>query len=256
MKNKHIDTIVINLVKKKRKICYVDELKSCIREELKETYTEQKAYKVLYYLKRRGYVHALKKDIYYISTPQDEFDENDIVNRWYRDILYMHCSSSCWKKRYLGGQKALELYLQNYEVPESILIVNTAKQAQETVMRGKTVLFKQYTVKSKQFFSTFSAYTQKMKLGKYKFPVASFEIALLESLYNSNPRSDIVLYEQIKKTLKKTKQLDMKVISQILKTGKHHTSCNRLYKLLKPLQPKLAEQLQWIIKQRSFFLET
>jgi len=53
MKNKHIDTIVLKLIKKKRKICYVDELKQTIREELQETYTEQKAYKVLYYLKRR-----------------------------------------------------------------------------------------------------------------------------------------------------------------------------------------------------------
>lgn len=255
MKNKYIDTIVLKLTKKRWKISYVDELKQCIREELKETYTEQKAYKVLYYLKRRGFLYTLKKDIYYITSPLDQIDENEIINRRYRDILYTHSTASCGKKRYLGWQKALELYLQNYEIPDSVLIVNTKKQAQETVLKWKAILFKQYTIKDKQLFSTFSAHTQKMKLGKYKFPVASFEVALLESLYNSNPRSDIVLYENIKKTLKKTKQLDFKVITGILKTGKHHTSCNRLYKLLKPLQPKLAEQLQWIIKQRSFFLD-
>ncbi len=255
MKNKHIDTIVLKLIKKKRKICYVDELKQTIREELQETYTEQKAYKVLYYLKRRWYLFTLKKDIYYITTPQEQIDENDIINRRYRDILYGHCTTSCDKKRYLGGQKALELYLQNYEIPDSVLIVNTKKQAQETVLRGKHILFKQYTTKDKQLFSTFSTHTQKIKLGKYKFPVAAFEIALLESLYNSSPRSDLLLYEQIKKILKKTKQLDLTIITKILKTWKHHTSCNRLHKLLKPINPKLAEQLQWLIKQRSFFLE-
>lgn len=257
MKNKFIDKIIADVVKRKSKICYMDEMRAIIERHLQDEFSDQKAYKILYYLKRRGYLFSLKKNIYYISLPDEEISEYEIIETRYRDILHQHCISACGhkRKRYIGWQKALEIHMLDYSVPEHILIVNKERQAQETVLQWKTVLFKTYTSKDTSLFSRFFPHCSNIKLWKYVLPVANFELALLETLYNIDPVTERLLFAQLKKYLKKIKRLDFSPMQAALQVWKHHTSCNRLYHILLQLHPKLADELHQHIKQWGFFID-
>ena len=222
---------------------------------MKEKYTDTKAYKLMYYLKNRGYLVSIKKDIFFAKHPHDERSEDDIVDEYYRTILHHHCTKSFQKNWYIGSLKALEMHYTNYSVPDSVLVINADKQSKEMVVATKTVQFKKYTAKGENFYPKFKKFTTKMKMGKYSFPLANKELALLECMYNFDDMFDKYTYEMVKKIIKRSTHLDTETITKIIKLGKHHTSINRLYKIAKDVNKTFAEQLGKIIKRYSFFLD-
>ncbi len=226
-----------------------------IAEVLGDEYTNTKAYKFLYYLKNRGYLMPIKKDIFFVKLPEDFIAESLVLEDYYWDILHQHCTHNLGKKRYIGWLVALELQRNNREIPESLQIVNPTKQAKETIVTGKHVLFKKYTTKTTNHFPRFEKWTTKVKIGKHSFPVANLELALLETLYNYDSTSAVYAREAVKKVLKKISPQRLPMFEQIIKLGKHHSSINRLYKLAKTLNPPLAEWLGEVIKRNSFFLD-
>jgi predicted transcriptional regulator of viral defense system len=258
MKNKFIEWIIIEISKKKWKILTIEEMKALIQKHLLDEFSEAKCYKLLYYLKKKWHLLSLKKDIYYITDPQQERSEYEIIHGVYWDIVHAHCNATCWNKtkRYIGWMKAFELHLLEYAIPDTILIVTKEKQALETVLQWKTILFKTYTNKKNTLFSTFAKHTSMIKLGKYVLPVANLELAMLETLYNIDPLTERLFTAKAQKYIKKIKQLDFTVIKDALQIWKHHTSCNRLYKILKTVRPQLAAELLQYIKQRWFVIDT
>lgn len=114
---------------------------------------------------------------------------------------------------------------------------------------------KKYTSKKENYFSVFKKFTTKTKIGKFSFPHAKRELALLECLYNFDEFDDRYTMELVKKVCKRVKDLDFKLLASIIKLGKHHTSLNRLYKITKKINPSVAENLAPLIKQYSFFLD-
>jgi hypothetical protein len=257
MKNKFIEWIVEEISKKKWKVFYIKDLRDLLIHHLWWEYTDAKWYKLIYHLKRRWYLISLKKDIYYITDPSEEVNEYEIMHATYRDILHTQCNTACgWKtKRYIGGMKAFELHLLEYTIPDTILIITKEKQALETVLQGKNVLFKTYTNNQKTLFSTFVKHTSMIKLGKYVLPVANFELAMLETLFNIDPMTERVFTNKAQKYIKKIKQLDYSSIKDALQAWKHHTSCNRLYKILVTIRPQLAKELLQYIKQWWFVID-
>jgi hypothetical protein len=80
-------------------------------------------------------------------------------------------------------------------------------------------------------------------------------LAILESLYNPSVISKGYADEFIKKILRKSwNTLDTKIREQIVKTSKHHSSINRLYKLAQSVNPEIAEKIKNIIKKYSYFI--
>jgi hypothetical protein len=80
-------------------------------------------------------------------------------------------------------------------------------------------------------------------------------LAILESLYNPSVINKWYADEFIKKILRKNKNsLDTKVREQIVKTSKHHSSINRLYKLAQTVDPEITEKIKNIIKRYSYFI--
>lgn len=114
---------------------------------------------------------------------------------------------------------------------------------------------KKYTSKKENYFPQFKKFTGKIKIGKFSFPYAKKELALLESLYNYDEFDDRYTMELVKKVCKRVKDLDLKVLRAIIKLGKHHTSINRLYKIAKKHNTDLAEKIAPLIKKYSFFLD-
>lgn len=255
-KSSYLNEISLILKKRRHKVIYSDDLKWVIKKVMTTEYTDKKAYKQIYYLKNKGYILSIKKDIFYCKLPEDHISEDLILEDRYRFILHHHCKKHTENKRYIWWLKALELWQQNFSIPEHIRIVNPKKQSKEVVVADKSIQFKKYSTKKIEHFKKFKKHTEKIKMWKYSFPFAKKELALLESLYNFDISCDRYTYELIKKIIKKTKHMDIKCIEDILKLGKHHTSVNRLYKICKSLNKKLADDLLPVIKKWSFVLDT
>lgn len=142
------------------------------------------------------------------------------------------------------------------EAPERIEVVCTHKQSVEVVLADKQVHFKKYSSKGASLFKTFKKWTVKQKHGRYSFSYATKELALLEILYNFDKDYDRYGYEFVKKFVKKHKDWNISTWEKIMKSGKHHTSINRLYDIAKINNKPLAEELLLIIKKHSFILDT
>ncbi len=254
---KPIDELIQNLQRLKRKIISLEEIKNQIFWTFWENTPNSKIYKITYQLKNRGYLFPLRKEMFYITTPDSKILPEEIEEKRYRKLLKDHCNAY-YKQRYISGLTALEIHLHwtTTTIPESIIIVNKEKQAEETIIFEKTIIFKKYEIKWKNLLSTLIKQTNEIHLpntGKMK--VANLELSILECLYNFDTTNKWYIEECIKKAIKKNgKSLDISILETIIKQGKHNTSLNRLYNLTKNPYPTLAEEIKKLIKKYGFIL--
>lgn len=254
MKNIYLPQIIRKLKRRTKKIIYIDSLKSVIQEVMGEEYLDKRAYKILYYLKKKWRLISLKKSIFFIKDPETVMSEEEITEQYYRQLLHKHCNHVAWKNRYVWWLKALQIQFMDLSIPERIQIVTQNQQRQEVVVSEKIIQFKKYTARQELLFKKFKKYTIKQKLRTNTFLVASKELAVLEVLYSFDSFDNQFELEYVKKALKKYKNRDVTIRENILKIWKHHTSINRLHQLLVQVQPKAAEQLMESIKKYGFVL--
>lgn len=255
MKKKYFDIVVKKTLKHKNKIITIDKIKNILKNILDDDYNEKKSYKVIHYMKNRWYLVNLKKSIFLVKDPEKEISENFLIENHYRTILKKHCKEFTNNKRYIWWIKALELNLNNFDIPDEILLINDIKQSTETVIFDKQIMFKTYINKNKNLFNKFKKNTHKIKIGINTFTIANIELALLESLYNPSIISEWYTKELIKKVLRKNKkELNINIRLDIIKTNKHHSSINRLYKISSQIDPEIANEIKEIIKKYSYFI--
>ncbi|HPK27749.1 MAG TPA: hypothetical protein PKX34_00905 [Candidatus Absconditabacterales bacterium] len=241
--------------KYKNKLIEIDKVKEIVKKILDNEYSENKAYKMIYHLKNKGHLLNLKKGIFLVKNPEKEYQEQQLLEMFYRCIVKKHCKGFANNKRYIGGIKALELNMTNFDVPEELLIINDNKQALETIMFEKQISFKTYESNGKSLFNFFKKHTKNVYIGKNVFSIANIELAILESLYNPSIVNKGYTEELIKKVIRKNKKtLALNVFEEILKKNKHHSSINRLYKLSLSIEPEFSENLKNIIKKYSYVL--
>lgn len=232
-----------------------EKIKQIISRILGEDFSDHKVYKMVYYLKNRWYLQSLKKNIYFIKNPDNYYSEDWLVDTTYRKLLKIHCQNYLMKDWYIGGVKALEIHMQSYAIPDEILIVNAHKQATEVVMFDKKMLCKMYRSKDKNIFRQCKKFTTSHLVSGVRFPIASLELAILESLYNPSIVQKDYIVAMIKKALKKYKTtLDYTIRQKLLTFNKHHSSINRLYKIADHVDPDLHTVLKNIIKRYSYFI--
>lgn len=75
----------------KKEIITIDELATLTRRIFDQENSSQKLYKVIYYLKQRGYLLSIKKDLFIIKDPEDTRTEYHFIEEWYWSILAKHC---------------------------------------------------------------------------------------------------------------------------------------------------------------------
>ncbi len=256
MKEVYFNNIVKKILKSKWKVINSEKIKKNISDIMDKKYSDKKAYKMIYYLKNKGYIISLKKDIYYITSPESKLDQEKLIDKFYRQILKENCKYYLDNDRYIWWIKWLELNISNYDIPEYIDIINSYKQSKEVVLIWKFINFKKYSIKDENLFKKFKQFTHKIKIWKNIFLIADIELAILESLYNPNILTWNYCQELIKKILRKNKKnINFDKIAQIIKLWKHHSSINRLYKISKSIWDNTPKTLSEIIKKFSFFLE-
>lgn len=255
MKNQYFDIVVKKIWKYKNKLLEIQKIKEIIKNILDTEYSEQKTYKMIYYLKNRGYIESLKKDIFFVKNPEKTYQEQELINKFYREMLKRHCNEYIEGKRYIGWLKALELNISSFEIPDEILIVNTRKQATEVIIEQKKGLFKTYGSNKKNLFPLFYKHTKKIAINWQLYPTATLELAIIETLYNQSIINKSYGEELIKKIIRKFgKSLHIKVFEEFIKNSKHHSAINKLYKISQTINPTLADELKAIIKKYSYFI--
>lgn len=255
MRNESFQIVIEKLWKYRWKIIMTEKIRDIIQQTMGETYTTNRMYKIFYYLKNRWYIIDLKKNFYYIKFPEDEINEEDIVDRLYRNLLNKQVKNLTKGKRYIWGLKALEIALDIYTTPEEILIVNENKQGIENLILEKKMLFKTYSSKKKNLFPFFYKETQSIKIEKEKLNIAKPELAMLETLYNISAIQKNYGEDLIKKRIRKNKKsFNINIIEKCLKENKHNSSINRLSELTNSIDPDISKNLKDIIKKYGYIL--
>ena len=125
---KPIDELIQNLVKQKKKIISLNDLKKLIFSSFWENTPISKIYKITFQLKNRQYLISLRKELFYITNPEHQIKPEEIEEQLYRKLLKEHCN---WvsKKRYVWWLTALEIHLHWTWVtlPETIIVINKKK---------------------------------------------------------------------------------------------------------------------------------
>jgi len=256
MRENYFNIVVKKILKEKWKIIWPEKIKKIVQNVLAENYSDQKNYKVVYYLKARWYLLSLKKDVYFIKEKEDNITNADLIEKYYWTILKKHCESYLGKSRYIGGIKALELNMSNFDIPDTIDIINPLKQSKEVVLKDRSVVFKKYSMKNWDLFKKTKKFLQKSKVWNTVFLISNLELSILESLYNPDILSEKYINEIIKKIIRKYKKtLNIDQIIDIIMLGKHHSSINRFHQLAKAVDPDFADKLWEIIKKHSFFVD-
>lgn len=256
---KWIDLIIKKLEKITWKIIDHSKIIEIISKTIPE-YDGKKPqlHKMIFLLRWKGYIYNIKKQLYLITKPNRVVDENEILQKYYRELLKSNCKKSCDDKRYISWIKALELYLNNHEIPAEIYIINPNKTSLEVNMFDYKIAFKKYTNKSlepQEHFKQLNKFTKKINISNKKYPIASIELAILESLYSPSPDKEKYITEIVQKIIKKYKKnVDLSTISRIMQINKYHTSINRLYTIIKSMDSKLGQDIYNIIKKYSYVL--
>lgn len=255
MTDSSFNIIVKYLSKYQGKIITNETIKSKLEKLLDSSYSESKMYKMIYYLKLRGHLVNLKKNLFLVKKPEEQLEEETLANKLYRTILHKHCKDFIDGKRYIWGLKALEIALLSYSIPEEILLVNSKKQSTETILFDRQALLKTYQNKNKNLFSFFFKRSHRVSIERHSFNVAKPELAILETLYNNSPLQKSYGEELIKKRLRKNKKhFDFNILEQLLKESKHNSSINRLAQLAGAVDQELAEKIKAIIKRYGYMM--
>lgn len=254
---KPIDNLIQNLLKQKKKIINLDELKNLIYESFTENTPINKIYKITFQLRNRWFLFPLRKELFYITDPENQIKSEEIEEKFYRKLLKDHCNHIS-KQRYVWWLTALEIHLYwNWlTIPETIMIINKDKQTNETLIFERIIAFKKYETKWKNLISPLLKQTIEASMPNCKnIRIANIELSILECLYNFDTTNKWYIEECIKKAIKKNwKNLNLQNLETIIKLWKHNTSLNRLYNLTKLTYPNLSEEIKKLIKKYWFVL--
>lgn len=256
MANNVFDILVKKLTKYKGKLVDGKKIESLVNSFAAQEVSVQKNYKLVYYLKLRWYLENIKKNVFFVKDPDRQYTQDEILDLFYRMMVKRHCSAYLTWYWYIGWIKALELNLNSYDIPEELSIFNAYKQSTEVLMLDKQIVFKTYSKQNiDNLFKFFLKLTKPVSIGKFSFPIACLELALLESLYNPPMIIQGYINELVKKVIRKYhKTLDISIFESILRKNKHNTSINRLYDLAKGINPDLAEKLKDLIKKYGYVI--
>lgn len=256
MRETYFNSCVNKLSKYRQVLLPISKIKNIIEMVFGDNHSQNKTYKMIYYLKNKWYLLGVKKDLILVKSPKDSFTDGEIADAYYRESLRLHVKEYCYNDRYIWSIKALELNIENYEIPEEIDIYNKSKVSFEVVILDKKMLFKTYKQKSKNLRPKFKKRTKEIYVRNQKLNIACLELAMLESLYSPNLVQKWYVNELLKNIIRKyKKKINLTIFEEIIQTGKHQSSLNRLYDIAKSVDPTLANQMLSVIKKHSYLLD-
>lgn len=90
MSNSTFNIIVNYLSKHQKKIITNEVIKTKLQNILDQDYSDSKMYKMIYYLKLRGHLINLKKNVFFVKKSEENYTEDQLSDLLYRTILKKH----------------------------------------------------------------------------------------------------------------------------------------------------------------------
>ena len=243
---------VKKLLKKTHKIVSIDEIKN-LYFDIDETANNKKLYKKIYYLKNQWYLLSLKKDLFFIKKPEEEIQEDEIIQNNYWKYLQKVLKNNFWNNYFIWWFKALQLWNNDFSIPDKIYIINPFKRNKEILFKWKEIIYLKYTIKNfsdEKAFKFFKKFTEKYHIDWKVFNIANYELSLLESLYSMPLEEERFIIEYVKKNIRKNwKKIDLETFEEFLKVGKYGSSIKKLYELSLWIRPDFAEKIKEILKK-------
>lgn len=248
---------VKSLLKKKNKILSIDQLRKIYQQIDLEWFTNSKFYKQIYYVKNKWVLLSLKKDLFYVKSPQKDFFLDEIIDENYRKVLKRSLQEKYASNYFIWWIKSLEIWNNNFEIPDKILIVNPYKRSEEVLFTDKYVSNIMYSIKwegAEKSFRIYKKHTERLHVDWISFFVANYEMSLLDSLYSLPVDQEKYVIELIKRNIRKNhKRIVLENFEYFLKLWKFWSSIRRIYDISMWIRPDFAEKVRDILKRRYYF---
>jgi len=101
MANKYFDIIVKSLTKHMGRLINISKVSQLLKNVVDEDFADHKLYKLIYYLKNRGYLYNIKKNVFLVKRPEVEFTQQQILDSFYWPIVKQHCNEFLKSNRYI-----------------------------------------------------------------------------------------------------------------------------------------------------------
>jgi len=246
------NNFVKKLLKSKWKILHISKIKE-IYYDLIENPSDKKLYKQIYQLKNKWYMLSLKKDLFYIKKLDDDISIDEVIEKNYWKYLRSYLKEQFWTFYFIWWLKSLELWNNNFSIPDKITIVNPYKRSNEVLFKERNLFLVDYSIKwfdKEKSFKFFKKQTTKLYIEWKFFYVANYELALLESLYSMSFEEENYILELVKKNIRKNwKKINLDVFVYFLKYGKYWSSVKKIYELSLWIRPDFAEKIKDILKK-------
>lgn len=246
----YFNIFVEKISKKKWKILYWKDIERIASHIMWEQYSRAKSYKLVHQAKNRWHIFVLKKDVYYIPQHWENID--DISAKYYRPILHNHIKTYLDAKWIITGTTALQLIMNNYEIPDMIDIISPHKQCQEVVVQDKIIAIKKMTSNKQSLFLHITKSAKKITIQWKSFLTTSLWLSLMECLY-ANTIWNTRETELCKKIIRKYwKTIDREEIIFFLRKWKYHSSINKLLAITRSIDDAYVTHIMQIIKKHSY----
>jgi len=246
------NNFVKKLLKSKWKILNIWKIKE-IYYDMVDNPSDKKLYKQIYQLKNKWFLLSLKKDLFYIKKADLEITADEIIEDNYWKYLRSYLKEQFGTFYFIWGLKSLEIWNNNFSIPDKITIVNPYKRANEVLFKDRNLFLVDYKIKwfdNEKSFKFFKKQVTKQYIDGKVFYVANYELALLESLYSMPFDEEKYILELVKKNLRKNwKKINLDVFVYFLKYGKYWSSVKKIYELALWIRPDFAEKLKDILKK-------
>ena len=69
---------------------------------LDDEFNDNKLYKTIHKLKNKGEIFAIKKNLFLAKAPMKPISDNEVIDKYYREILKKHCRDFIDGRWYIG----------------------------------------------------------------------------------------------------------------------------------------------------------
>lgn len=226
--------IVNKLCKMESKVLSIFDIWCFINPDFSPTNNQKwkEIYKLIYRLKACNIIIPIKNSLYFVNNKKN-YREIDLIDKYYWSILKKLISQYTYWDYYIWCNKALELHLKDYSLPNQVIVYTKDIQKTIKIAKNYTLLFK--TIKSwkkhenKNIFNKLILYTKNIEIDGIKFRISNEELSVLDALLVRNNKSKLNNY-LIEKFLKKYSRFLSREIMWKLVSLKYITSINRLKK--------------------------
>lgn len=248
------NNFVKKILKNKHKILDIKKLKQIYKDIIMEDYSDKKLYKQIYYAKNKWIILSLKKELFYIKDSKEDIDIDDVINKFYWKMLKKYVKEQYWNNYLIWGIKSLEIWNNNFSIPDKLVLINPYKRVDEVLLKEKKILNKMYKIKwfdDIRSFKFFKKQSTKIHVDAKLFFIANYELSLLESLYSVAVEDERYIIELLKKNIRKNyKKINLEVFEYFLKYWKYWSSIKKIYELSLGIRPDFADRIKDILKKR------